>query len=425
MYKKFIKYSLNIIIVVFIFISGLFFGLYLMKSGKMKFIEKNLLFILENGSQWISNYNNSNSSKLQKIGLFIKKKDLELLSTQRSQAHTWRNFLFYYPLVTWSDSVKRKKVEGKLITLSDTFLVKTRLTGLFYDHFREANYRWSYRIKTKKGKLVNGMKEFNLMLPLTREYLIDFLGHELMKYFKMNTLKSELVHLELNNKVLGIYLMEEYYEKELVNFKDSSQGIIIRINPNFKLDINHRIFKDSCSVIEYTRLQERLDLFSTKDGDAKSIFDFEKFSLRLAISALFNESHSLLNFNFYCFQHADHKLLIPLGREWKLNKYETENDFKKYLLNIKNTNPIYNKLIEDKRFVLMLKDDLIKISNSDNLKAFFESRNNLFNQMSKSLHTEYPFVRLKKKEIYHNSKIISEFCKSADFLNYFNLHTTL
>ncbi len=102
-------------------------------------------------------------------------------------------------------------VKGGIINNGEFEKVKLRYRGDFPDHW--ANYKKSFRIKTKKNKLYEGMRKFNLIVPDIDGGLNNYFGYQLAKKLDLIAPKSEMVELIINGKRHGLYLKVEQLEE--------------------------------------------------------------------------------------------------------------------------------------------------------------------------------------------------------------------
>ncbi|WP_157950305.1 CotH kinase family protein, partial [Vallitalea okinawensis] len=64
----------------------------------------------------------------------------------------------------------------------------------------------SFRVKTKKDDLVEGVRKFNFVNPREKSMLVDYLEAELAKNMGILTAEVQPIRLFINNKYVGIYL---------------------------------------------------------------------------------------------------------------------------------------------------------------------------------------------------------------------------
>ena len=109
-----------------------------------------------------------------------------------------------------------------------------RLKGDFLDHIKHS-YKWSFRIQTKNEKTLFGMQRFSIQHPETRNWLSEWLFHEAAKQEGVTSLRYKFVRVILNGKDLGIYLLEESFEKRLIEHNLRREGPIIRFDETYAI----------------------------------------------------------------------------------------------------------------------------------------------------------------------------------------------
>jgi len=128
---------------------------------------------------------------LPSIHLFIAKKNIDQLNT--NLPHSGRSYM-----------------EGGLFHNGKLRKVKVKYRGDNLYHY--ANYKKSWRIKTKKDQLYKGMRRFNLIAPLNKNTK-NYLSAELSRSLGLITPHVEMVNLILNGKNQGIFALVEQLEE--------------------------------------------------------------------------------------------------------------------------------------------------------------------------------------------------------------------
>jgi hypothetical protein len=123
----------------------------------------------------------------------------------------------------------RDKVLSEFVYNRDTFRVDIRLKGDRKDHWEHA-FKWSFRVKVKKGKAINGIKVFNFQQPKTRGNLNEWYFHELLSHFGLMNLRYKFVRTFINGQDAGVYAIEEYFDKRLIENNGLREGITFRFN---------------------------------------------------------------------------------------------------------------------------------------------------------------------------------------------------
>jgi hypothetical protein len=148
----------------------------------------------------------------------MKWESYQQLSYQREQA------LQKAMLLAQSDDF----VPAKITVGDQTVNVKMRLKGDNVDHLR--GEKWSFRVAAKGDYTVLGMKQFSLHHPRARNWMFEWLGHRLMRREDLIGLRYDFVDVVLNGKSLGIYALEEHFEKRLVENNARREGPILRFS---------------------------------------------------------------------------------------------------------------------------------------------------------------------------------------------------
>jgi hypothetical protein len=99
-----------------------------------------------------------------------------------------------------------------------------RIKGDWTDHVDEE--RWSYRIRLKNGTF-RGMREFSIQAPKTRGYLWEWLVHEAARKERVLAPRSTFLNVVQNGHAMGVYFLEEHFEKELLESQGRREGPIV------------------------------------------------------------------------------------------------------------------------------------------------------------------------------------------------------
>lgn len=113
--------------------------------------------------------------------------------------------------------------------------VKLRLKGDRKIHWDSLDTS-SYRVKVNGDKTLFGMKKFSLHKPRARNYIHEWIFLEIMRREGLITPRYKFVRLHINGKDLGIYAIEEHYDKHLVERHKYRDGPIIRFDEGFSED---------------------------------------------------------------------------------------------------------------------------------------------------------------------------------------------
>ncbi|MCU0668230.1 MAG: CotH kinase family protein, partial [Myxococcota bacterium] len=106
--------------------------------------------------------------------------------------------------------------------------VKMRLKGDSPGHLQ--GEKWSFRVDVKGDHTLRGLDRFSLQHPSTRNYLGEWIYHRALEREDVLALRYEFVDLVLNGKPLGVYAVEEHFEKQLVERNRRREGPLLRFD---------------------------------------------------------------------------------------------------------------------------------------------------------------------------------------------------
>ena len=129
---------------------------------------------------------------------------------------------------------------------------RLRLKGDWTDHLELM--KWSFRIKIK-GSNWNGMKTFSIQRPSTRNFLHEWVFHQLLKQEDILAPRYGFVFVRLNEASRGLFAYEEHFKKEMLHYYKRREGPILKFNEDqlwelrsknsLKSDRNVPIFESS------------------------------------------------------------------------------------------------------------------------------------------------------------------------------------
>ncbi len=119
-------------------------------------------------------------------------------------------------------------VPATLRSDSENVKVKLRLKGDTVQHLQ--GEKWSLRVDVKGEHTLRGLQRFSLQHPGTRSFLDEWIFHRALLREGVLGLRYEFVDVSLNGKDLGIYALEEHFEKQLVEQKRRRDGPLLRFD---------------------------------------------------------------------------------------------------------------------------------------------------------------------------------------------------
>jgi hypothetical protein len=209
--------------------------------------------------------------------------------------------------------------------------VKLRLKGDFPDHFDTD--KWSFRIEVRGDNTLLGMKQFSIQHPKTRNYLSEWIYHQALKREGVIALRYQFIDVTLNGKDLGIYALEEHFERRLVEHNQLIDGPIVRFNENLRwqlpsaessgnsayLKVNIDTFQtgqmlsDPASYVQHAQAIYLLESFRQGELGTSDVFDVPKLAKFFAINDLLGTQHSSYWTNVRFYYNPITSRLEPIG----------------------------------------------------------------------------------------------------------------
>jgi len=181
----------------FIFSSGLY------KIGNMELSHKIGLI-----KQYLKYNKGKHTKTIRTVNLFIDQKEKNKLN--RDLPYSGRAYQ-----------------KGKLLYPDGTINnIKLRYRGDNYYHW--AYFKKSYRIKTKKKELFEGLRSFNLNVPKRPEQVNNFFTYKLAESLELITPRSEMINLKINGIKKGLYLFVEQINELTLRTNKRMPGDIYR-----------------------------------------------------------------------------------------------------------------------------------------------------------------------------------------------------
>lgn len=230
-------------------------------------------------------------------------------------------------------------VKAELIHNGKKIKAKIRLKGHMTDHLGEK--KWSFRIHTKKGNAFMGMKMFSLQSPGTRNYIYEWIYHEMMRKEGIIALKYDFIKLKVNKEDWGIYALEENFGQQLIQRNHRAKGPIIRFDPELywisrineldKIQIKEEyatmqsafidvyddktIFGDSTLIERYAQAVRMMESFRQGNLSTSQVFDVKKLASFHAIIDLVGGHHSIDWSDIKYYYNPETNLLEPVAYE--------------------------------------------------------------------------------------------------------------
>ena len=109
-----------------------------------------------------------------------------------------------------------------------TVPVRLRLKGDMLDHLRSD--KWSFRIHTRDGQQILGLRRFSLQSPDTRGFQAELLFLETLRRYGVLAPSYRFVKVVVNGNDVGVMAMEEHFARELLERNGRKDGVILKFD---------------------------------------------------------------------------------------------------------------------------------------------------------------------------------------------------
>jgi len=355
------------------------------------------------------------TSNPRRITIDIRYKNFQKLEYKRQIALAMGNLF-----VTGDDYVPAN------IRYKDKILkARIRLKG---DHIDQLEgKKWSFRIRIRGEKTLWGMKQFSIHHPKARHYISEWIFHQALKREDIISLRYEFVDVILNGKHLGIYAMEEHFEKRLVEHNQRREGPIVRFNENLlwneivqiaqfpgakrngygdylASDIDAfqtgKILSDPASYSQFIKASSLLESFRRGELKTSEVFDIHKLAVFFAITDMMCAFHGARWHNTRFYYNPVTSLLEPIG-------FDADSGGQiDSLCSTKDDRPYYETLFNDEAFFREYMTALERVSNPEYLDSFFSAIKDKLKNNLNILYREFPYYSFKRHVLYQNQRYI-------------------
>ena len=419
-------FSIIIIFFIFIFTSSLFQKKtykildHFSKAGRFEYI-----YIFNIGWNAIK----SNFYSIEKIDLEMNFKDILIIENHRKKSIQNENL---------GNSENIPEVKGTLILGNKKSKAKLRLKGERKLHFEEKS-KSSYKIKLKKNNYIFGLNKFSLQKPRVRNYIHEWLFHEMAGDLGLIKIKYNFVNLYINGSDQGLYVLEESFGKELVERNQKRNGPIFAFDDNmvnysskFKVNLNNPFFEvynknywnkeENISVLNTA--SQKLRDFINGEKTLEETFDLDKFAKFFAIIDATYTYHALSPGTLRLYYNPINGFFEPIpfdGQREIPNYNKYNNSFNNDLLIDQKSwwveKFFFDNKILNKKFYNKYVDNLIKISSEKYLNKFLSVRKKKIEKINSFIYSDYFFYTnghdfgpglyyFSEKDLYYRAKIL-------------------
>jgi hypothetical protein len=187
---------------------------------------------------------------------------------------------------------------------SENKKIKTniRLKGDRDIHFKNTKNS-SYKFNLKGKNTIWGLEKFSIQKPIIRNYLHEWIFHELMSEGDLIKIKYDFIYFNLNGQNMGLYVLEEGFGKELLERNKRRNGPIFSLNEAFEwediykakfevYDKKNWLKKENINVPK--KAIENFKNFLNDKIKLEEIFDIKKWAWYFAVADLTYTHHGVL-----------------------------------------------------------------------------------------------------------------------------------
>ena len=354
------------------------------------------------------------------------------------------------------------EVPSKVKYKNNSYSADLRIKGDRKIHFKERKYS-SYKIDLKREGRILNVKKFSLMKPRARNYIHEWIFHELAGEGGLVKLKYKFVDLKINGKNEGLYVFEEGFGKILLERNKRRNGPIFSLHEEFSTDIKDAKFEvynkkywlnhENIKLSEIAS-QKLRDFFQDRKS-LDEILDIDKWAWYFAIADINDYFHGLEAKSVKFYYNTVNGKFEPIGFDghrqipnyskympdwdglmWRHgpSSFEIAKSCKKLDDNdpeFKNEEPFnrkrcnrfvhkffYNQKSEiNLNFYNKYRNAILKIASKNFLDTFFKKRENQIKKINSKIYGDYFFVDhfdfygpglyyFTKKDFYHKANFL-------------------
>lgn len=375
-------------------LSGIYYGIELHRTKEDWTTRRTLSHFVKSSVRIPTQYIQGKLSSPEVIDISIKHMNYMELAYKRSQA--WEKGKI-------TEEEKTGFVSVKILHNDDSLKAKVRLKGLFLDHLHKD--KWSLRVRLKGKNTLFGMKQFSLQAPHTRNFIHEWIYHQALRSLGLMALDFRFVDVRLNGKNLGIFSMEEHFDKSTAVNNQRAEGFFVKPwNSSVAIYGESRILEDPKLSKKILILKNDYQLFLAGKLKASELFDWEKTAKYFAVQDLFSAEHGDILGNFVCYYNPVTLKLEPIGYDANAG-FGTEIKISPIALPKKDK--FYQRLFQDPVILAAYVKESRKLG-SEWIKNFLNSIDSELKENLKILYKEHPEYYLNLDYLTNNQKAITK-----------------
>ena len=379
------------------------YGATLQKNQTLATIQQIIFNAAETKFSVFSNYLSGLLSSPDRMYIDVEFEGIQLLNYARESALS-------KGIIT--DEEQEVSVKANLSIGSEIYKVRLSPTGQNLDMIGDINKR-AFKVKVLEGKKIYGMQEFKLLPPHSRHHVVEWVGHALENKEGLIALRYFFIEATLNGDDLGVYAIEEHFNKELLENRKAREGIIFSLKlGKIKIFNEKKISNDSNKRNQVRLLKSTLQGIRNNEIEVGRAFDLDKFASSYAILDLM-AGHHAYGFNSIYYLNPVTNLIEPITREYNSLRYsEGQPNVNSLMIDIGSAQEnqdgfaIANKLFKNNEFTAQYLKQLLKLSDQKYLDDFFEEVDEDLSIQTNILYRDNPFYKFPKEYLYERQNQI-------------------
>ena len=295
-----------------------------------------------------------------------------------------------------------------------------RLKGDRRIHFEDKSNS-SYRLDIKNGEVFDGMSKFSIQKPRIRNYLNEWIFHELLGEGGLVKLNYDFYNFYLNGNFLGYYNLEESFGKVILERNKRRNGPIFSTFEDFNLIsdqnkfevYNKKYWEEEENIIITKSAIQKLNNFLEGKEKLEDVFDLEKWAWFFAVTDLTYTYHGVQLKSVKFYYNPINGKFEPIGFDGHriVPNYSKYIEEKRPEINSTNfsiaKNKVFNKEKSNKKFFPSIEQDFFFQNEQLNYNFYNEYVKSIKKITSKKFLDN--FFKFRKKEIKKiNSGIYSD-----------------
>ena len=327
---------------------------------------------------------------------------------------------------------------------SKKFKSKIRIKGDRKIHFEDPD-KTSYFIKIRGDNKISGLNEFSIIKPRARNYLNEWIFHQLLKEADLPHIRYEFALVYINGTSNGLYAIEEGYTEQLTERNNLRYGPIFSVNEdlgtwaeNTLPDLYNKKFWNKTEERKYISDYAASKLLNFFKGNLnlEDVMDIDKWSSYFAIIDLTESYHGARVKSVKFYYNPLTTKFEPIGFDAHYIKTKDKKMLSESYLNhdkIRLTNFV-KQFFDNEKFFLNYLKKLEKFSSKDFLNNFFDKKNDDIKKINSLIYSDYflndyifffgpGIYYFDKERFFKRSKYITDFLTfNEDRLSFYRLN---